>query len=184
MDFLSQFWMPIVVSAVFVWIASFLMHMVLPHHKGEYKGVPDEAKFNAGMQGVPPGHYMFPWGTMADMKSAEYQEKLNRGPVGMLSVWPGQFNMGQNLVLTLLFYLVVGVLIAYVASLTIPMDSEFMFKFRITAAAAFMSHGLGWMPHMIWFRHPGFWTNLFDSIVYAAVTGATFAWLWPAAAAA
>lgn len=181
MDFLSQFWLPIVVSAVFVWIASFLMHMVLPHHKGEWRGHPNEANLLSALEGVKPGQYMFPWGTMADMKSPEFAAKQKSVPNGTLVIWPGPVNMGRNLFLTLIFYLVVGVFVAYIAYHTLPMDSEYLATFRITGTLAFAAHGLGWMPYMIWFGGKGFWTNLFDSIVYAGLTAGTFGWLWPQA---
>lgn len=42
MEFLGELWLPIVVSAVFVWIASFFMHMVFPHHKKEFAGLQNE----------------------------------------------------------------------------------------------------------------------------------------------
>jgi hypothetical protein len=183
MEFLSQLWMPILLSAVFVWFSSFILHMLLPMHKGECSGVPDEAKLNAALEGVAPGMYMFPWcgTTMAEMKSPEYEEKQRVGPNGVLTVWPGPTQMGRNMVLTLLFYLVVGVFVAYVASHALPVGTPYLKVFQIAGAVAFMAHGLGWMPNMIWYGGStrSFWTYLIDSIVYALLTAGTFAWLWP-----
>lgn len=180
MEFLSELWMPIVVSAVFVWIASFVTHMVLPHHKKEWVGLPDEAKFASALEGVPAGQYMFPFGTMEDQRSPEFQAKMKAGPCGTLTLWAGPVNMGRNLVLTLLFYVVVGVFAAYVAWHGLGAgEHPYRLVFRITGAVAFATYGLGWMSHAIWYGWKGFWADLFDGLLYALVTGGTFGWLWP-----
>ncbi len=178
MDFLSHLWMPIVVSAVLVWFASFLMHMVLPHHKGEFKGLPDEPKALAALEGVQPGQYMFPWGSMADMKNPEFIAKQEKGPCGHMTIWAGRVNMGKNMMLSLLFYLVVSVFVAYLSSHAIPAPEPFMKILQIAGCAAFMAYGLGMIPHMIWFQVKGFWSYLFDNLVYALITGAVFGWMW------
>ncbi len=180
MEFLSALWMPIVVSAVFVWIASFFMHMVLPHHKKDWGGLPDEAKFNSALEGVPAGQYMFPYGTMEDQKNPEFQAKMTAGPCGTLTVWPGPVNMGRNLVLTLLYYVVVGVFAAYVAwNGLFEGEPTYLSVFRMAGTVAFAAHGLGWMSHAIWYGWKGFWGDLFDAVVYALLTAGTFGWLWP-----
>jgi hypothetical protein len=180
MEFIANLWLPIVVSAVLVWVASFLMHMVLPHHKKDYAGLPDEDKFYTGLEGVKPGQYMFPWCTsMAVMKNPEFLERQKRVPNGTMTIWDGPVNMGKNLMLTLLFYLVVGIFIAYLASHSIAPGTPYLKVFQVAGAAAFMAHGLGWVPHTIWFGWKGFWAYMFDSIVFALVTAGTFGWLWP-----
>jgi len=179
MEFLSALWMPILASAVLVWFASFLMHMVFPHHKSEFSGLPDEDKFNAAMEGVPSGLYMFQWCKPSEMNDPEKKARVAKGPNGILAIWPGPVNMGQNLISTLLFYVVVGVFVAYIGWHGINPDDPYLTRFRICGAAAFAAHGLGWMSFFIWFRYGKFWPNLFDSLVYTALTAGTFAWLWP-----
>lgn len=180
MEFLSELWMPIVVSALFVWIASFLMHMVLPHHKGEWKGLPNEDAFLANIKEVAPGQYMFPFCVGGNYKDPAYEEKLKNNPNGIITVWPGQPNMGRNLGLTLLTYAVIGVFIAYIGWHAMKgEDVKYMDVFRICGTAAFMAHGLGMLTHMIWYQSRGFWTYLFDNLVFALVTAGVFGWLWP-----
>ena len=41
---LSALWLPIVLSAVIVFVASSIMHMLLPYHRSDYKALPDEDK--------------------------------------------------------------------------------------------------------------------------------------------
>ncbi|MBC8064524.1 MAG: hypothetical protein H7Y17_06825 [Chlorobia bacterium] len=179
MEFLSALWMPILVSAVLVWIASFLCHMVLPHHKSEFKELPDEDKFNVGLEGTPPGLYMFQWCNPAQMNDPDKKARIAKGPNGVLAIWPGPVKMGENLILTLLFYIVVGVFVGYIGWHSIDPGSTYLERFRICGAVAFAAHGLGWMSFFIWFKFGKFWPNLFDSIVYALITAGTFAWLWP-----
>jgi len=179
MEFLTALWMPILVSAALVWIASFLLHMVLPHHKSEFKGLPEEDKFNDALANTAPGLYMFQWCTMAEMNTPEMKARSAKGPNGVLAIWPGPVNMGQNLILSLLFYIVVGIFVAYISWHAYDPEWVYLDRFRMAGAAAFAAHGLGWMSFFVWFRYGKFWPNLFDSIIYALVTAGTFAWLWP-----
>jgi hypothetical protein len=116
MEFLSELWMPILVSGVIVWFASALMHMVLPHHKGEWKGLPNEEAVIGALKGVAPGQYTFPHCTdMSQMKDPAFIEKMKNNPNGTITIWTGQVNMGRNLLLSFVTYVVIGVFVAYVA---------------------------------------------------------------------
>ena len=180
MDFMADLWLSIVVSAALVWIASFLMHMVLPHHKGEWKGLPSEEGVLAALKGVAPGQYMFPWCDMKQMNDPAMQEKLNSSPNGTLTIWSGRVNMGRNLLLTLLTYLFIGALTAYVTWHALQGEEpDYMTVFRMAGSAALLGHGMGWITHMIWYQVKGFWTHMFDSVVFALVTAGVFGWLWP-----
>ena len=89
MAFLTELWLPIVVSAFFVFIVSSITHMVLPYHKSEFKKMPNEDEVMKAMRdhGMVPGHYMFPCGeSMKDWDSPEMKEKRDKGPMGLLTV--------------------------------------------------------------------------------------------------
>lgn len=184
MEFLQELWLPIVVSTVFVWIASFILHAVSPHHKGEWKGLKEEEKVLDAIRasGNPPGQYMFPWcSSMAEMKDPAYIEKTKLRPVGTLVIWSSPTNMGRNLVLMFLFNLLVGVFVAYVTWHSRQPGAEYLEVFRIAGSVAVASYCLGWMPNMIWYggNARSFWTYLFDGIVYGLLSAGTFGWLWP-----
>lgn len=184
MEFLTALWMPILVSAVLVFFASFLIHMVLPHHKSEFKKLADEDAAMAAIGSVAAGRYMFPCPESKDeWKTPEFKARCEKGPNGMLIVWPGPVNMGQNLLVTFLYYILVGIFVAYLGwhAFSQWQSHEYLDRFRICGAAAFAAHGLGWMSYIIWYRANAFWPNFFDSVVYALVTAGTFAWLWPVA---
>lgn len=181
MEFLVNLWMPILVSAVLVFLASFVTHMVLPLHKGEFKKLPNEDAVMDVLSSVPAGRYMMPCPeTMGDWKSPEFEAKMDKGPNGMITVWAGKTNMGQNLLWTFLFYILVGVFVAYISWHSFGSEkTEYLERFRIAGAVAFASHGLGWMSFITWYKANAFWPNFVDALIYALVTAGTFAWLWP-----
>ena len=63
MGFLVELWLPILVSSVLVFIASALAWMVSPHHKQDWKGLPNEDGFLDSLRAnnTPAGQYMFPF---------------------------------------------------------------------------------------------------------------------------
>src|SRR5258708_13403436 len=87
---LSALWLPIVLSAVIVFIASSIMHMLLPYHRSDYQPLPDEDKVLAALRaaGLKRGLYMFPFCTHKEMKSPAAIEKFKQGPVDMLTLFP------------------------------------------------------------------------------------------------
>ena len=71
---ITALWLPILLSAVIVFVASSIMHMVLPYHRNDYRKLPDEGKVTDALRavGVTPGPvYSFPHCTHKDMKSPE-----------------------------------------------------------------------------------------------------------------
>jgi hypothetical protein len=60
MQFLAALWLPILLSAVIVFIVSSIMHMVLPYHKSDYRQLPEEDKILASLRpaGLQKGVYV------------------------------------------------------------------------------------------------------------------------------
>jgi hypothetical protein len=81
--------LPILLSAVIVFVASSILHMVLPFHRSDYRQLPEEDKLLAALRsaGLQRGLYAFPFCTHKDMKSPAIQEKYKQGPVGLLTVF-------------------------------------------------------------------------------------------------
>ena len=114
--------LPIVLSAVFVFIASSLIHMVLGYHRSDYTRLPDEDKVLAALRSpdLKPALYTLPYCTHKDMKSPEIQEKFKQGPVGMLTVFPtGRPNMLKFLGLWFVYCLLIGFFTAYLTGRTV-----------------------------------------------------------------
>jgi hypothetical protein len=59
---LVELWLPIVVSSVFVFIVSSLVHMALPWHKNDFGTMKDETGVLNALRPftIPPGEYMIP----------------------------------------------------------------------------------------------------------------------------
>ncbi len=87
---LTALLLPILLSAVIVFVASSVIHMVLKYHTSDYRELPEEDKLLATLRpaGLTPGLYHFPYCSHKDMNSPAMQEKFKQGPVGFLTVFP------------------------------------------------------------------------------------------------
>ena len=185
---LLDLWLPILVAAVFVFLASSVIHMALPIHKADFGKLPGEDKVLEAMraQSLKPGSYMFPCAaSMKEMCTPEMVAKQNLGPVGHLTVMPnGPVKMGKHLLQWFVFCIVVGVFVAYVAHVTMTRGASSASVFRVTAVSAFLGYALTNATDSIWKGVSWSITMkfLFDGLVYALVTGAAFGWLWPGVA--
>jgi hypothetical protein len=178
---LTSLWLPIVLSSVALFFASFLAWMVLPHHKQDWIGLPDEAAFGKalGDLNVPAGQYMFPHcATAEEMKSPEFIERQKKGPIGLLQVWPGPCNMGKNMACTFLMFLAVSFCLAYLATLGVQLGAEFKEVFRFVGTAGILTYTAGTLLNGIWFSRKLI-GDILDGIAYGLITGAIFAAMWP-----
>jgi hypothetical protein len=181
---LGALWMPILLAAVIVFVASSIMHMVLPYHRSDYRKLPEEEKILGVLRaaGLTRGLYHFPYTTHKEMKSPEVQEKFKQGPVGFVTVMPsGPVNMGKFLGLWFAFCVVVGIFVAYLAAHTVAHGAPYRHVFRVVGTAAFLAYGVGILSNGIWKGVP--WSMVMkeavDGLVYALLTAGTFGWLWP-----
>lgn len=182
---IPELWLPILVATVLVFVASNIVWMALPHHKSDARGLPDEAAALdvLGKQGLKPGLYRFPWcNSMAEMKDPAFVEKLNKGPVAMLTVWPsGPFNMGRQLGLWTAYLVVMGIFVAYVAGRVLGPGAPYLEVFRLTGTVAFLGYSGAQLPSAIWWGKPmGVAVKeILDGLLYGLVTAGAFGWLWP-----
>lgn len=188
MELLVNLWLPTLASAVAVVFAAMVCWTVLPHHKGDTSALPDEDAFMERVRGlgVPRGNYLFPWASHKESSSAEFKQKWERGPAGLVSIWPAKVNMARSFVLSFLVYLAVSFGIAYLGSVTLPAGAGFWRVFQVLGTAGVLAYGFAHLPKGIWFQEYNrtLVANLVDGVLYGLLTGAIFAALWPAAAAA
>ena len=182
---LTSLWLPIVLSAVIVFIASAIVHMVLPFHRNDFKKLPaqDEImdvlrKFN-----IPPGDYMVPKpGGPADMRGKEFQEKFSRGPVFMATFMkPGPMTMGPQLIQWFGFCVVVSLFAGYIASRALPVGAEYLKVSQIASTTAFLGYTMAHWSEAIWYKK-SVMTQIkgtIDGIIFGLLTGGVFGWLWP-----
>lgn len=178
-------WLPILVAAVFVFVASSIIHMFLKYHESDFKALPDEdAVINALRPlNIPPGEYVLPHATgRQERESDEFKEKANRGPVAFLNVFPnGVPAMGKSLVEWFVYCVVVSIFAAYITSRAVDPDPEYLTVFRFAGATAFMGYSLALIQASIWFRRSWSTTlkSVFDGLIYGLLTAGAFGWLWP-----
>ena len=182
MDFLTALWVPILLSAGLLFFVSAIAWMALPHHRDDYRKLPDEDALMGHVRQlkIPAGRYSFPhFGSNQNSKDPELQRKLQEGPMGLLTVM-GPMTMGQNMLKTLVYFLLTSSLLAYLAWITVGTETAPTFArvFRVVGTAAVLTYTCSAVPNDIWFKRP-LWTNLLDGVVYGLITGALFAALWP-----
>lgn len=190
MAFLTHLWLPILVSGVCVWFASFAAWMVIGHHKKDRDAIPgggggERAFMDAVTRlGIRPGNYGFPDFCQHDaLPRKERMEALktlyDRHPQGLLRVW-GPMNMGANMVFTFLFYLVTSGVIGYLAWATLPPSAPFAKVFQVIGTAGILAYCFASFPNDLWFQKK--WRAMamdwIDGIVFGVITGAVFGWLW------
>jgi hypothetical protein len=149
----------------------------------ESEGSNDEKVMDTSARFVPPGDYLMPRpDSPKDMKSPEFKEKMNKGPVMMMSVWPtGPATMGRNLILWFIYCVVIGVFAACVAVEALGIGAPYMQVFRLSGVTAFLGYSAALWQMSIWYRRP--WGTTIrltiDGIIYSLLTAGMFGWLWP-----
>jgi len=180
---LTALWLPILLSAVIVFVASSIMHMVLPYHRSDYQKLPDENNVLGLLRGagLKPGLYIFPYMSHKEMKDPAMIEKLKQGPVGMMTVRPnGPVVMPKFLAQWIVFCLIISFFVAYLTGRTVASGTDYLGVFRVAGTAGFMAYGLGNLANAIWKGEPWGVTikEVVDGLVYGLLTAGTFGWLW------
>lgn len=174
--------LPIGLSAIALFFASFVSWTISGLHQGDWRRLPNEEDFLRSVKplGLEPGNYMFPAPPRPGaQQDPMYQEKWNAGPRGVMTVF-ASMDMLRNLILTFSYFLVVSFCLAYLGTLALPAGADFMRVFRFLSTAAFLTYLAAILQHSIWFRCRVV-GHVVESVVYAAITGVIFAAFWPAA---
>lgn len=183
MEFIAELWLPILLSAVGVFVVSSVLHMCIPIHKNDYKKLENEKPLLAGLREheQQPGEYMFPAAEcMSDMKNPEYIERCNLGPVGFMVIMPnGMWNIGKSLGQWFAYSIVISLLTAYVYSFVSAEGASFSEIFRLTSTVSFLGYAFSSVSNSIW-KGISWWVTckfVFDGTLYALATGAIFGWM-------
>ena len=186
MAFLSQLWLPILVSGAIVFVASALVWTMLPHHRSEWKGLPNEAGVIAALKSgtLAPGLYHFPHPKdEQERRSKAFMDRVSQGPAGFLTIIPPRpFTMGPMMVKAVIFNFVVSFFAAYIAGHVLQLPgAPYLSVFRVVGAIGFMAYAFATVPDAIWFGRP--WRSWFlqagDALLYGLLMAGTFGWLWP-----
>lgn len=183
----AQLWLPIVLSAIGVFIASSLIHTVLKWHQSDYGKLGNEDEVRAAInRGSPaPGLYVVPHHLEGPKMSPELERKFVEGPIAMINLRAngvpkmGPF-LGKWFLLNLAVALIVGHLAGHALGVGHPRHGVFLF----TGITTFLAYGAGSVSDGIWMGRP--WPavrkDLLDALIYGLVTGTIFLCLWPHAA--
>jgi hypothetical protein len=182
---LSVLWLPMLVSAILVFFASSLVHMVLPWHKTDYGKMPNEDAVRDALRplAIPPGDYMVPRPSgPEELKSPAFQEKAKAGPVMVVTVMPnGMMSMARNLSLWFVYCFAVSVCAAYIAGRALPAGTPYLSVFRFAGATAYIGYSMALWQMSIWYQRK--WSTTIkanvDGLIYASLTAGVFGWLWP-----
>lgn len=182
---LTELWLPILLSSVFVFVASSIIHMAPLWHKNDYPKIPDEDKVRAalGPLNIPSGDYMIPrCSGHKEMRSPEFLDKIKQGPVMIVTVLPNEITpMSRNLSLWFVYLIAVSVCAAYVAGRALPHGTHYLTVFRFAGTTAFIAYSAALWQMSIWYRRA--WSSTIkatvDGLIYGLLTAGTFGWLWP-----
>lgn len=182
---ISSLALPILLSAVLVFIVSSVIHMLLPYHRGDFRKMPAEDEVQEALRkfDIPPGDYLLPCaGSAATMKDPKFVDKMTKGPVMILTVRkPGRPSMGSNLALWFLYSLLVGILAAYVTGRALEPGTPYLRVFRFAGATAFIGYSVALLQNSIWYGRNWGTTlkTMLDGLIYGLLTAGVFGWLWP-----
>jgi hypothetical protein len=182
---IASLWLPILLSAVIVFIASSVIHLGPFWHRGDFPPMPRENEVLNALRpfAVPPGDYFIPRPSGSQgMRSREFKERLTQGPVAVITVMPnGEMSMQRNLGQWFVFITVVSIFCAYIAGRTLPVGTPYPRVFQIVGATGFVGYALALCQLSIWYRRSWSLTAkaALDGLIYGALTAGTFGWLWP-----
>lgn len=183
---LGALWLPVLLSAALVFVASSVVWMALPHHRDDFAGVPDEDAVREALSGpdVTPGQYRVPHAPDREAwEGDEMQRKLEEGPVAFLTVVPdGRPSMAKQFVQWFVYAAAVSAVAGYVAAATLPAGAGYLEVFRVTGTVAWVAYGWAYLGDSVWFGRPwGFSAKMvLDALLYGLLTAGVFGWLWPA----
>jgi hypothetical protein len=178
-------WLPTIASAIAVFIISSVIHMATKWHANDTMRLPNEDAVANLVRDLPGGEYRFPYAaSMAEMRSPEFEQKVMRGPVGVLGVrgmHADQKGLQNALVLWFLYSLVVSWLAGHLAHVAIPGPTDTHDIAHAVGLAAYLGYGVALAQNSIW--SPTRWKTTLkqqvDALLYATATAAIFVWLWP-----
>lgn len=181
----GSLWLQVILVTIATFVASAIFWTVMPWHDTEMKPLPNEDAVRQVLheQGVTQGQWRIPgFRSHAEGQSPEARQRYMTGPVGIIQLEkPGGIAMGPRLLKTFAYFFVIAFLTAYVLRHAFLPGAECTMVARVACCTAFMAHALGHVQDAIWFGKS--WKRVLfqalDSVVYAVITAAIFATMWP-----
>lgn len=185
MSALATLWIPILATAVGIFIASSLIHMVFKWHQSDYRALANEdavrAAINAGSPA--PGLYTVPHCMdMKDMGSEAMQKKFVEGPNALITVRAnGMPNMGAYLGQWFALTLVVAAAVAVItAGAVAPGAANASNAGCLAGMMTFLAYFVGSACNSVWMGKTWVSTakDALDATIYGGITCVIFMKLW------
>lgn len=179
---LTTLWLPILLSSVFVFLASSILHMALPFwHRADYGKLPSEGPVLDGLASASSGQYIAPhvnWNKL----TKEEREAYAKRPMAFLIVRnPAKMSFGGALGGWFVESLVLSTLAGYIGAVALAPGTSSMAVCRVVGTAGILAYAFQSVSESIWYGRPWSATikTFIDGVIYGLLTGATFGWLWP-----
>jgi hypothetical protein len=181
---MTSLWLPILLSAVIVFVVSALLHMVLAYHRTDFGKVPNEDAVMDALRPIPPGDYIMPHASdPSAMKDPAYLDKVKRGPMAVVTIMRGDLQSAfkKSLAQWFVYSLIVSVFAAYLTGRARGPGAEYLDVFRFAGTTAFLGYALAMAQQSIWYGRRWSTTvkSMVDGLIYALLTAGVFGWLWP-----
>ena len=180
-----QLWLPILATAILIFVASHLIHIVFKWHNSDYKKFANEdAVRDAIRAGSPlPGQYVLPHCLdMKEMQGEAMMKKYVDGPIAFVTVRKsGPPTMSAALTFWFLFSLVIAAIAACLALSAYGLKGDAHDAGHLVGMISLLAYGGGSVLQGIWMGKP--WASVakevFDGVIYATISALSFMWLWP-----
>jgi hypothetical protein len=179
---LSELWLPIILSAVFVFVAANILWMALPFwHMRDYRRLPEEGPVIDALSKAESGTYIAPhvdWKNTTPEQRAALQSK----PAAYLIVRnPGKFSMAAAIPAYFIYILVICIFVAYLAGHTLGPGTHYLQVFRVAGTAGILAFAFNTIADSIWYGKPWGVTvkHIIDGVIFGLLIAGTFGWLWP-----
>ncbi|MBR7799453.1 hypothetical protein [Undibacterium fentianense] len=182
---LLALWLPILLTAVGVFFASSLIHMVFKWHNSEYRPLPNDEDVRQALAPIKnePGMYATPHcPDMKDMQTEAVQQKFRDGPVALITVRkPGAPTMGRYLLQWFALNLSVAALGGLLALQTMGLYANPHYAGHFIGLFTMIVYACGSIQESIWMGRPWSATfkNILDSLIYGVVSALVFWQFWP-----
>ena len=181
---LTALWLPILLSAVIVFVASNILWMALPFwHRGDYGAMANERAALDALRDAKSGQYMLPRVDFGKL-TPEQRAEVMKGPMALLIVRnPATFSFPTALTLYFIYTIVISIFVAYIPATTLPPGTPYLQVFRIAGTAGILAYSFGTISDSIWYGKPWSVTvkHIIDGVIYGLLTAGVFGWLWPKA---
>lgn len=188
MQALALLWLPVLVAAIAVFVASSLVHMVFRWHQSDYRRLGNEEAVRTALRqsGDAPGQYHTPWCEgMKEAHGEAMQAKFREGPIAIVTVFkPAAPQMGPMLGRWFLLNLVLAAAVGAIVLQVYGAGGDPRYAGHLAGLITLLAYGAGSPAQSIWMGKPWATTakDLLDALFYGLVTALAFWWLWPQAA--